>query len=203
MAEEAPTTTQAPTTDTAPAAAAPAPNPGAEPAALEAPKSLIGEAKPEAAPAFDAGALKLPEGVEMTEQATELFKSSGISQENAQKFLDYHAEAIKELSEGPRREWDAIMNKWQGEIKSDPEFGGAKLDATMKMVGKALDSFGDPGVRQALNETGAGNNPAIFRTFAKMAAALSEGKTMRGEPSTTKPRSIAEAMWPNLKQGNT
>jgi hypothetical protein len=91
---------------------------------------------------------------------------------------------------------------WQNEIKADKEIGGDKLPATLQTVSKALDQYGTPGVRQALDYTGAGNNPEIVRTIYAMAKALGEGGHVNGNPPNGRqgPIDAASAIYPNLVQ---
>jgi len=94
------------------------------------------------------------------------------------------------------------MNKsWQSECQSDPEFGGAKLEDTRAMVMKAWDATLSPeekkGVMSALNLTGAGNHPDVFRAFARLASRISEGGPVGGGKPAAGARTAAEIMYPN------
>jgi len=172
----------------------------------EAPKPE-GEKKPEAeAKAFDAKALTIPEGMSLDEATmgkfAELAKETGLNQESAQKLFDLHSEAIKAAAEGSSKLWADTQTQWVNEIKADKEIGGANLPEVQKTIGKILDNpaFAAPGVKEAFNLTGAGNNPAILKTFYNMAKLLSEGQHVGGEPAKGTPSSAADAMYPHLRK---
>jgi hypothetical protein len=81
--------------------------------------------------------------------------------------------------------WAEQNTKWQNEVKADQELGGAKLDEVKQTISKVLDNteLSDPKVREVLDFTGAGNHPAIIRTFYRWAQKLSEGGSVAGEPA--------------------
>lgn len=195
----------------------------AKPEAKAEGETLLGEkAKPEAkAEAKTAPdkyeAFKPPEGwadkgweLDQTviDKAVPLFKELGIPQEGAQKLIDlYAAESQREHEAGLALVKDQ-NDKWISEIKADPEIGG-KLDHVKTTVSKAIDSVLGatlgPKFREALNFTGAGNNPDIIRGLFKFGSSLVEGSHVSGKgPATTgqgqtgqKP-SLAKALYPNL-----
>lgn len=172
-----PTTEQTPTTLTETAA----------PETVEAPKpSVINE--PEV-PAFDPESLTLPEGFQKDEahfaQFTEWAKEAGINQPQAEKLIGLHAEAVKQLTESTTRAWEEQNNVWINEVKADKELGGANLTTVKQTIAKVLDNpdLSDPKFREALDYTGAGNNPAVIRTLYRMAQKLTEGASVAGEPA--------------------
>jgi len=182
--------------------------PAAEPAKVEEPAKPEGEKPAEVKPeAFDAKALKLPEGVEVDEATmgkfSELAKETGLSQEAAQKLFDLHQETIKAATEQSTRLWSETQTNWVNEVKADKDIGGDKLPGVQQVIGKILDNpeFAATGVKEAFNLTGAGNNPAILKTFYNMAKALTEGQHVAGNPARNMPASAADAMYPHLKQG--
>lgn len=107
-----------------------------------------------------------------------LAKEFGLSQEKAQKLVDLQSKLA--LGEDTARQaallqaLDAQAKAWTDQIKSDPELGGAKFDATIQTAHKAMQAFGSPELRQLLNESGMGNNPEMVRLFHKVGLAISE-----------------------------
>jgi hypothetical protein len=193
----------------------PAPSEPAKPDALaDAAKEL--NAKPAegekpaepTAPVFEADKLALPEGFEANDKF-EAFKTlaaeKGVPTETAQALLALGADAIKDVAtkaaEAQTAAWNKVTETWIGEIKADPDIGGAKLESeVLPAIGRLLTEYGSPEVRAALDMTGAGNNPAMTRFFYKMAKALSEGKHVTGSPTSgpKAPASAAQAIYPNL-----
>ena len=153
-----------------------------------------------------------PEGYEFRGEtldgARTLFKELNLSQAGAQRLVDFHAAELKAAMEAPAKQWEETRAQWLEQVKSDPEIGG-KLDQVKSTVARAIDGLGDPKLasefRQAMDFTGAGNNPAFIRAFYKLAQKLSEGTMVPGGgPSEVRapdqpPRSAAHALYPNLK----
>jgi hypothetical protein len=165
-----------------------------------------GEPKQEetkAAP-FEVEKLTFPEGFEKDEkllgQFGEIAKSANVSHEAAQQFLDLHASALKAASEASRQSVVQTIESWENEIKADKDIGGDKLRGVQASIAKVIDDprFTVPGLREALDVTGAGSHPAVFRWLAKLAAALTEGGAVSGSPPAQQTqRSAAQVLFPN------
>lgn len=184
---------------------------------VETPKPTEGEpslvnaearpvAKPEGAPEkYDA--FTLPEGYEANEpvltEASGIFKDLGLSQDQAQKLVDFYSKVSSDAADAGVRLWQETQTAWRDEVKADPVIGGQKLDQVMGTINKAINTIGDAklisGFREAMNITGAGNNPNFIRAFYALATKLTEGGPVSGRPETAAPKSAAAAMYPNLK----
>jgi hypothetical protein len=152
-----------------------------------------------------------PEGFEIDPtalaEATPLFKELGLDQARAQKLVDFYAKQSQQAAEAPFKLWQDTQKEWVDSIKADPEIGG-KLDTVRATVAKVIDSLGPElaaDFRQAMDFTGAGNNPAFVKVMFKLAAQLTEGGFVRGgNPSAGgqgnqgRPASAAQALYPNL-----
>ena len=152
---------------------------------------------------LDLEKLTLPDGFELTpELKTELagvFDNTGVSQTAAQKLVDFHTRTINGAVKAVNDAYESRSDEWAKAVRDDATIGGANLDVTVRTVSKALDVFGAPGVKEALDLTRAGNHPAIVKTFYNMAKALSEGGHIQGKPpGTAVPESAAKAIYPNL-----
>lgn len=215
---------QAPVTDTATTVAptlatdqgqAPAPVISSETSALTAgieKPAAEGEAKPEGeAKAEDAAPepikyedFKLPEGTTAEDPLLASFIETasvkGLSQETAQAVIDALGPKVSEALQAPYREWEAQQTAWLKEINDDATIGGANLAPTQQRIGRLLadPNFVDAGFAAAMNATGAGNHPAVIRTFAKLAARLTEGEPVRQGAPAQPPKSMAEKLYPNL-----
>jgi hypothetical protein len=180
-------------------------------------KSLLNQAKPDAKPAAGAPEayteFKVPDGFSLDEavskEASALFKGLGLNQDQAQSMVDFYTVKTKEAFDAPYNAWRDTQEKWVNEIKADPDLGG-KLDAVKSSISKAIDSLGDTKLatefREAMDYTGAGNNPAFIRAFYKLAQRVTEGGVVSGRgPSThgqkepgSGPPTAAAALFPNL-----
>lgn len=180
--------------------------------------SLLNDGKKEEAPAGAPEkyeAFKMPEGYEWNEEGgkevVETFKKLNLNQDQAQSLVDLYNKNILAATEGPVNFWLETQEKWVAEIKVDPDIGGPKLDSVVKpTISKAIDILGDkiaPAFREAMDFTGAGNNPAFVKGFFKFAQLLTEGQHVGsgGGPSEhgqNKPGAPsgtgARAMYPNL-----
>lgn len=155
---------------------------------------------------------KFPEGItvdpELMTEAQALFKESGLSQEAAQKYVDFHARALQKAGEAPYQLWEAKQKEWRTEVQNDPTIGSGKADKPLKAeaearIAKVISEFGSPKFREALEYTGAGNHPEIIRTFDKIAKVLTEGGHRQGRGPVQKPATAAEAMYPHLPTAGT
>lgn len=163
------------------------------------------EPKGEAPEPFNPETLTFPEGFEKNDEMigsfANLAKEHNLSQATAQSLIDLHVGELKRLGEAPMQAWKNLNKEWADEVKADPEIGGDNLHGVQQTIGRALDTFGTPELRQALDYTGAGNNPHVVRAFYKMAKALEEGGQVTGEPAAmSKPTSLAKAMYPDLPE---
>lgn len=175
-----------------------------------------GEKKPDAPSAPEKyEPFKVPEGFTLSEpiaaEAGTLFKELNLSQDQAQKLIDFHAAKTREAAEAPGKLWADTQEEWVKAVKADPEIG-SKLPVVKQTIAKAIDSLPAPlaaEFRQAMDYTGAGNNPAFIKAFYKFATQLTEGGHVSGGgPSSfgqakpgDKPASLAAAMYPTLPTG--
>lgn len=184
------------TTDTVPT---PTPTPAmAEASVLAAPEAPAPEAAAPEVPTY--GAFKLPDGAtvdgEQLEQATALFKEAGLPQEQAQKFIDLALSREQAAATRGVQAFVDLQTKWVSEIKADPEIGGTRFEASMAQASRAIDRLGVPGLREALNLTGAGNNPAIVKAFVRLGQMVSEDRFMPGRNAApAASRSPAETIY--------
>jgi len=194
----------APTPSTAAAAGDPA-----APAPAEGVKTELGkpsEAKPSEAVPFDATKLILPEGMKADDPVFKDFAATFADdkldeQTRGQKLIDLYTNQVKGLKDAQMQAWKTTNEGWVNEVKSDPEIGGAKFETTKTTIAKAIDSLGPElsvSFRQGLDATGAGNHPAIWKGLAKMAALLTEGGHVSGNPAKAAP-DIGSTFFPNSK----
>ncbi len=128
----------------------------------------------------------LPEGLTVDKERMGDFKTLakelGLSQDAAQKLVDFQGTRMKDMLDAPYKLWTETQKQWQADITADPDIGGAKLQTNLSLAAKVIDAFGGDKLRQALDVTGAGNHPDVVRTFINMGKALAEGSFASGNP---------------------
>lgn len=154
----------------------------------------------EAPKPFDTSVLKLPEGFEAKPEVMnklgEIATAANLTPETAQQLLDLHTAELKAVADEPTRLWEETNRKWADEVRADPEIGGDKFTEVSAGVSKVLDQYGGPKLREALDITGMGNHPEMWRFMNKVAKALNEGGQVTGAPpAQAKPLSRAEAIY--------
>ena len=162
------------------------------------PDAAAPEAPTPEAPVY--GEFKLPDGAsvdgEQLEHATALFKEAGLPQEQAQKFIDLALSREQAAATRGVQAFVDLQTKWVSEIKADPEIGGTRFEASMASASRAIDRLGVPGLKEALNLTGAGNNPAIVKAFVRLGQMVSEDRFMPGRNAApAASRSPAETIY--------
>ena len=182
-------------------------------------KSLLTDSGKDKAPVLQGAPekyedFKAPEGFEVDKdaiaKALPIFKELNLSQDGAQRLVDFYSETAKAAAEAPIKFYADMQKEWRDEAAS--RFGKAiePGGAIVTEFSKAIDGHLPPSLaksfRAALDFTGVGNHPDFiegFRVFAKM---LSEGTSVRGggpSPEGQKqpgaaPKSLAQVMYPNL-----
>lgn len=174
-------------------------------------KSLLNKDTPTGAPEKYED-FKVPDGytldAEVAKEAGTKFKELNLSQGQAQSLIDFYVAKTQEAFQQPYKAYEDMRKGWVEEVKAHPEIGG-KLDQVKTTVARAIDGLGDAKLasdfRQAMDTTGAGDNPAFIRVFYKLAQMVTEGKaTDGGKPSPLGQRepglkpSAAQAMYPTL-----
>jgi hypothetical protein len=163
------------------------------------PAAADGAADP-AAPRAAYEAFTLPEGVtvdgDAMKSATDLFAESGLSQAQAQKFIDLATSREQAIAQRSLQAFTDLQNQWVSEIKADPDIGGDRLKASLASAARAIDRLEIPGLREALSFTGAGNHPAVVKAFVRLGQMIQEDRFRPGSPAhRAVPRSPAEVIY--------
>jgi hypothetical protein len=200
------------TNETEPSAPAPKPasDPAPDPVAAVAETVLGTSATPEAAPdttpapqpepALDYTDFKLPEGMRADDTAlaaaTDLFKEARLPQEQAQKFIDLALSREQAAQQKGVQAFVDLQNRWVSEVKADPDIGGERLEASLASAARAIERLGVPGLREALNLTGAGNHPAVVKAFVRLGEMVSEDRFRPARDTTPEPpRTAADRIY--------
>ena len=176
------------------------------------------EKKPDAPVIPDKYEFKAAEGAELDtkliEAATPLFKELGLSQEGAQKLFDFYNTATAAQAEASTNAMNAMRESWRGEVTKDPALGNGTDNLKPEVranIAKAIEAVGDEkavsAFKEAMDLTGAGDNPALIRGLNAIGKLLSEGTLVRGAgpspagqvaPGAASRTSPAQALYPNL-----
>ena len=120
----------------------------------------------------------LPEGMPLDEallnEATPIFKDLGLTQEQAQKLVDFQVKQVQASSQSQVDAFNQLMQDWREKSKNDSEFGGDKFDESIAVARSAVDKFGTPELKQLLEEHGVGNHPEVIRFMVKVGKLTSE-----------------------------
>ncbi len=188
----------------------------------DTPAEPAAPAEPEAPAALTAESytFTLPEGIQVDDallgEAKGLFATAGIAPEAAatlvQTILPKLLEGqVSALAAAQQEQYNTLQTSWVAEINALPDFKGETRKISEAAIASALDTFG-PTVqreaadgtkktvnlaREAMDITGAGNNPAIVQLILSMSKALSEGSpTGLGRPAGGGRKSFAETLYP-------
>lgn len=174
------------------------------------------ETKTEPGKVPDKYEFKAPEGFELDAKAIAdaepIFKELGLSQEAASKLVDFYAKHSADALAEATKSYETTRVTWRDEIVKNPALGDGKEGLRPEVsanISKAMDALGDAkavaAFKEALDLTGAGDNPAVVAAMNTFGKLLSEGTAVKaGGPAAVKapgsaPTSAAKAMFPNLK----
>ncbi len=130
----------------------------------------------------------------------EIFKKAGLTAKQAQAMYDAYNLKSNDIAEQFKQ---AVMQKNDADmqaVRSDPELGGANFDNTKMYIGKAMDTFGSPALREKLRTAGFGNDPDFVRFVAKVGKAFSNDEFIGGHGSNKKAndyQATAKALYSN------
>lgn len=173
-----------------PAAAAAEPaKPGEEPAkpaeAAAAPKPGE-EAKPVEPAAPVEYKFTLPDGITIKDEqlapAIEVLREAGVKPELAQKLMDQHVGAMRDLqahvAEEQQRVWQDTRSQWRKDVMADEQIGGAGHQTAMQAIARMRDTLVHPNDLPAFNEflrvTGAGDHPMFLKLLHNASRYLDE-----------------------------
>lgn len=129
-----------------------------------------------------------------------LFNKHQLPTEVAKDLVAYQANLQQEAAKATATAWADQNQTWQTESKTNPEWGGDKLPATLAAVKTLITDYGDASFFAMLDATGAGNHPATIGFLYKLAQALPrEGTPLVGQPAITQ-ATLAERIFTGPKQ---
>lgn len=151
-------------------------------------------------PAVDFEKITLPEDVTVDDAAKDAFlgilnDKETTAQEKAQKLIDLHVGRMKTAEDA----WETAKKTWRDEVINDPDFGGAKLQESVKAANAVVRQFGDDALKADLIMLGLGNKLSVVRFLNKIHAATKNDSisgTSGNAAETEKP--LEERMWPGM-----
>lgn len=140
---------------------------------------------------------EVPEGLTLNEEIAGELKQFAqerkMAPEEAQQLLDM---AIKQRV----KEAEAFQTQretWRESLRTDAEFGGAKLEANLSLAMKAVDAFGTPEAQELLKSSWLGDHPEIIKTFAAIGSAISEDRLVVSAGAGQRPGKDARSFYEN------
>lgn len=136
--------------------------------------------------------LKLPEKTKadpaLIERTAATARTLGLSQENAQKTLDFIAQEVNSHAEARVKEitdayapggsgWKEVVEKWNADALADPNVGNGKpelLAQKKALAEKVAARFGDQAFVDLLKNDPMGSHPAVVRFLSSIGAAMGE-----------------------------
>jgi len=123
----------------------------------------------------------MPDGVQIDQTLLDGFKpiakELNLSQEQAQKLVDYYQSGIYAQR---MEQWAETQKGWVDSAKADKEYGGQAFQENMGYASAAMDKFGTPELKQYMDEYGAGNHPEVIRFIVRVGKATSEPQHVSG-----------------------
>ncbi len=144
-------------------------------------------------------ALKLEEGSSLSasdiDRISTLAKEKGLSEEDAKELVTGQEAAVRTYKDAQMQEVEDVRTGWSEASKSDKEFGGEKFDENMGVAKTAIDKFGSPEFKQALEDTGFGNHPEVVRVFYRIGEAMANDKLVTAESQVGGKKETADVLY--------
>ena len=149
---------------------------------------------------YDFSGVQMPEGYTLSEEESKQFvdviKDMGLNNEQAGALVKYGTEYGKRLVDAVVKEHDDMIKEWGEKAKTEL---GAELQKHLSYAAVARDKF--PGLKEALDESGAGNRVEVIKAMAKLGEYLSSDPGMVPNAGTQRtnvdPMNDAKALYPN------
>lgn len=149
--------------------------------------------------------IEFPEGVSVDEGLLGEFQTFAAEQkltlEQAQNLSNLYVKGLeaasKQFLDAQTATWTKTIDAWKGDIAADTVIGSGHEAEVQQVLGAALDAFGTPETRAALDATAAGWNPHIIKFVYNMAQALVEGTPLEsGGPRGKAGNTLGTTLYP-------
>lgn len=147
---------------------------------------------------------KVPDGVEVDPDEVagfkEIAKEFNLTQEQAQRLIDFEAERVGKLAETQAELWTKTREEWAEKAKADKEYGGKAFKENVGLAKKALDAYGSKELAELCDSFGIGDHPEFIRLLVNVGKAMSEDKLEAGRGASAGQRDAASILFPNQNQ---
>lgn len=143
----------------------------------------------------------LPEGFVITDEHKtalgEAAQKHGLSLAAVQDLTNLHVETVKAMQVATDSVWGATQKEWTDAVYA--KYGGEeKARAAAARFAPIIDQFGGQALRDALNVTGFGNNPAAFDFFTKIVEKFGEATPVAAAAAPKASVNPLHAMYPTM-----
>ena len=144
----------------------------------------------------------IPEGVDMDEAITneysEIARSMNLTNEQANKIAGFGIKYGQQIAEAVKSQYNAEVKAWGEAAKAEM---GAGFEKTMTTAGAGIEAVEKvvPGIRKALNETGAGNRIEIIRAFEMLGRLVQADPGKMVNAGGAVPQAKPQTWYPNSK----
>ncbi len=122
---------------------------------------------------------KLPEGLEYDEEAAAKFgafaKEQGLTQEAAQKFVDFYCSAVQGRIAKEREDFSRWADEQEKAMKDDAEFGGPNFEANLRTARIGLEKLAPKELLEYVNHNWLGSFKPFVLMCWKAGKLVSEG----------------------------
>lgn len=162
------------------------------------------EAPKEGAKPVEKIEFKLPEGSYLDQSHLDKLSSyaqeKGLSKEMATTLLERENSVLAEYVTKQIDTHETSVKKWAELSKADKELGGEAFAKNVELAHRALEKFGSPELKKALDETGYGNHPEMVRFMYRIGKAMGDDGFVSGTKGVAK-KSIAEILYGSTTKG--
>ena len=150
---------------------------------------------------FDIEKFTLPEGFVLADDVksslAETATKYGLTQGAMQDLTNLHVKAMTDAKAAVEETWTATQKEWTDAVfaKYGGEAGAKQMAAKFSPI---IDQFGGQELRDALNVTGFGNNPAAFAFFSKIAEKFGEAAPVAAASAPKATLNPLHAMYPTM-----
>lgn len=140
------------------------------------------------------------EGIQLNKEAVEalkpICKELGLSQAKAQNlFGKLLTEVHPKMVAQQNAAWEQVKTGWAEAVKTDAELGGEKYAEKVAVAQRAVNTFGTPELKAALDQYGLGNHPEVVRLMYRVGDAMREDTIVLPGSKPGDKRSIEDRLY--------
>lgn len=148
--------------------------------------------------------LKMPENSLLSESAVDeiaqVAKEQGLSNDQAQKFLDMQSAAISDFQQRMETSHHEQVESWGEEIRADKYLGGENLGKNAELAKRAVSELVGDDFLNELDETGYGNHPKLFKLLVSVGKQMYADDLVLAGAQSNQPASMADVFYPTSKE---